>query len=680
MSFLRPDTALTDDIYGRVDISYLESQTRAAGKTTETSTLNQVYTLGFDKDLTSTLALGGDLRLTITEKDDRKEDSFFPMFYLNFTPPPMFNLSFSYNRTETAPTGADNISNTFMNVTFALPMEDYPSLTASYNRYTTQDYLDPHKVDTTTSNLLLNSLYSFRFLDTDSDLNYTFSRVKTEDKVNGTVTETPSHFVTTTLSRSFWDRKVSTDLNMGYNWIKYESTSLGGETRFEQEISPTEGLYAQDASPATDPLASTPALIDNDTVTSAGIDLNGSFRNIGVRFTITQSLHKIHLYISTSDTNIATYNFGWQLYTSSDGISWTFQGSPSVSFEAAFSRFVLSFSETSALYFKIVNTTFPSGALPVNVTEIKPVGFILSTPTETLTYITQRDFGGFRVSFVPIERLTLAYNINYDHYTQELNDLSSLTVTQGSNMNIVVLPEYLTFLTSYTNSRVSSSQTVTTGIFRTDTGFDNYTLTLSSTPLPTVNANINYSLTETLIDGEDATKTDTLSTDVFMNLYRGVDLNIGGNLTKTKNIQADARTNTVYYYLHTNLVPWETVNILIDASINRTTTESLTATTTSTIEVLTTSISYTPTRKLFFSATLNVEPSHQQSYNITWLPSRSIQATVRYGFSVDSRNMGANLNWTPIRRLTMNFGYTFTEDDSMDTGSDSFFARVSLQI
>lgn len=689
ITFMKPYVVMAD-ISGRADASYYKTTTTTAGQTTESTSLNQGYSLGLTHQLTSTIMISGDVRWSINEANGRQTEDVYPVFFLNYVPPSMYYLSFSYNRSENLPPGGDRIATSTTNASFSLPVEGWPSISLTYSRTATEDFLTIHKTNNISTSKGFNTAYGFNFLETETSLNYSYTNSTTEDKVANTTAETQNHSASANFSRAFWDKMIQTNASVGYSQSKRIDKSLGSPIRFEDKFTASDGLYSIDTIPTdAPPLTNTPALIDNNTGASAGIDLNGADRNIGLKFTTAQSIQKIHLYISTSDTNIATYvtnsstYFGWQLYTSSDGINWTLRGTPTASYEAANLRIVFTFPEFNALYFKIVNTAFPA-ASTISVTEIEAIGFKTSTPTNVLTAKSTSDFSSFNISFTPGERFNMNYNINYNHSTQDVNDFDSTSVNQSANMALVVIPQYLNLSTGYTTTTTTATQKASptsTTYTTTETGTDGYSLALSTRLIPTVGASLNYAYTESLTGGETYSTSDSISGSISMNLYKGIDLGLGSSMSESKDLKANSKTGSQNYSWNLNLIPWKVLTIAVTGSSASSTTTTGGIETSSTSNSLGTNFSFTPTRKLYVSASITIEPAVSQSYSISWLPTRNIQTGIRYGLSGDATNMGADLSWAPIPRLSLHLGYTSTMTGNVTNDhTDSIFATASLML
>lgn len=683
-----------------VDASYYKTTSTTAGKTIESTSSNQGYSLNLTHALTSTINISGDVRWSITEKNGQQREDMYPLFYLSYTPPSMYYFSFSFNRSEVLPPGGDRIATSNMNIVFSIPLEKWPSISFTYNRITTQDFLDVHKANSVSTDKALNLSYGFSFLEVSTNLNYSYSNPISEDKVSNTKAETQNHNVSVGLGRPFLDKKIQTSANFGYGETTRIDESLGAPTRFEEKLTADDGLYADPSTvpyscPSLPPytpcsLNSTPALINNDLFSSAvSGDLNTTqSMNIGLRFAVAQTVHKIHLYIATSATITSTSpNFGWQLYTSNNEIDWTQSGGIlTPSYEAVtYQRLIFTFSEVSAKYFKIVNQSNGATGNNIFVTEIEAFSYKNVVPTLTLTTKTKRDFGGINISFTPNDRLNTSYSVNYNHDTNDSNDYESIGVNQSVNVNLIIIPQYLICATGYTttNSRVTQKASATAATYtETESGIDNYTVSLSSTPLATLGLNLNYGYSEALTGGETYSTSDSLNGSIFMRLYKGINLNLASSMSKSEDIKSASKSSSLNYYGNLELTPWRVLALTISRTTSITSTETAgVEASPTTSDSLSTAFTFSPTRKIYISGTYNIEPTSSQSYSVSWLFVRNIQVALNFGLSGETTSMGANISWSPTARLALHFGYNAIRTDNITKDkSDAVFASMSLRL
>lgn len=152
------------------------------------------------------------------------------------------------------------------------------------------------------------------------------------------------------------------------SWIR------SSDSGFKAKIKPAiQGLYSYNTEPTGGEMDVIPLLIDNDLTTQAIIvNLNGNYRNMGLRFSGSNNVDKLSLYVNTNDPGIGNYSFGFKVFSSTNGINWNLvTDSPIVTYNQPQSRFEISFTTSNASYFKVVNTSYPPGAQQINVTEIE---------------------------------------------------------------------------------------------------------------------------------------------------------------------------------------------------------------------------------------------------------------------------------------------------------------------
>ena len=668
------------DVDLRADYSYQQSTRESDGVKTSTFSFNQAYSLAVRKPLTSTISLFGDIRWTILETDKERTTSVYPVFTLNFNPPALYDIRVGYSRTESAPSEGQRITSASTHVVFSLPETRWPSLVISANRSTLQDHETPSQLDTASTNLTLNAGYTLTIKNTRTFLNYSFSDNLSEDKIAGVESISPSHRASANFSRSFMAGKINSNANLGYELSGTTSESTGGPTRFEQRVLVDTGLsFFDPADPLSVILDEESELINNNTATpvTPSINLNDANWNIGLGFTSEEAVFKIYILVNTTEDeeiNIRdVYDFNWKLYTSTDNITWTFETSLTPVYNSFFNRFEFTFTETTARFFKLVNGT-GNGVDPIEVTEIAALGFVLSTPRQSFTSSSTREFGGFNVSYTPVARLNIGFSLNLDHSSREAGGVQSTETTSaryGTNLRYIVSPQYLTFSTAYTSSR---SET------RGETGGNNhYSLTLSSRPLDTVNGSFTYSRSESLRDSETTSQNDSVGMNVGMNLYTGIELGLSTTLGTTKNPSQDSESSSRSYGWNLRLVPWQTLTAIITGRFgsSETTREGVTTETSS--DTLGLTFSFAPTRKLHASGSIDITPETAQTYGVSWLPTRQVQLGVRFNTSKDTTGMGATFTWHPLTILSINTGYNVAQrNDTISDKSETFFLRASF--
>ncbi|HHL40056.1 MAG TPA: hypothetical protein ENJ37_06090 [Deltaproteobacteria bacterium] len=680
------------DVYAQADLNYQKSRTRSATLDTEQVRLVQGYTLGFSRDLTRTIRLAADVRLTVSDVDGDKSESLFPQLTLDFRPPSFYYFTMGFSRTETAPSEGDRLSTSILNASLVLPFEKWPSVSLTYNRSTMEDFAVPKKTDSVSSILGATADYNTTLLDTDVALSYSFNNTVTEDRVSDVETESPTHNVTANLARSFFRKALWVRGYAGYYTQETKSTSIGTPTRFEETASPDFGFYVPfDDTPAVTTLVDTGVvteLTDKNTSSSAGIDLDQPYRSIGLKFTLPQTIHKLYYYITTTDyTNFQNVfrNYGWYVYWSNDGTNWKAVTGLTINYDSAFKRLVFNFVETSAKYFKVVNTQVPLVSQTVSATEIEALRYILTTPKETITFGTDRDFGGFSLAFSPRSWFNIRYDLSFEHFRQDSNDLENTSVTHAVNSSLVVSPRYLVIQSGLSRNILDSSQRLagTTTATSLETESSNYTLTLSSNPLDTLSSSLTFGRFDSKEDGVMISTNRNANLAANMVLYSGIDLTLTSTVTNIEEFRSDQTTDSVSHLYNLRLTPWETVTVIFNGGLISSSVHSKSGTRDSDLNSLEMMLSYTPTRKLYLSMVWTMEPTDAKIVTLAWLPTAAFQLNMRYGLTDTTTNAGLDLSWSPIRKLSVSVGYNRAETEdvsrSVVTKVDSFYARFSAR-
>jgi hypothetical protein len=686
MGFLSPHITFAEivNIRANADMSYSQSKaTSALGETSSSWSLNQNYRLNLSKSLTRTITFRGDVSLSISDsKGGERRERIFPFFTLNFSPPRLarrwYNLNFSYNVTQTVPSEGVNIRSTHTSASLNLPFERWPAISLNYNRSTQQDDLSPHILDSVNNSIGLQTSYGFEFLGTEASTSYSFSGDITESKPVETKSENVNHFVGIGFSRDFWKERISTSANFGFRYTQFTTESLGAPQRFQTGVPANQGvsgIFTGTPFDATDPFFTNNALIDGNINASAGINLDTQSSNIVIGFDTAQELNEINLNITTALTKaiIDTLLFGWQLFTSDDGISWTSFGVQFPVYEEIPSRrFVFSFTERTARFFRLVNTNAPNTGSPIDVSEMEGLGFILATPSQSFTNTQTADFGGFGISFAATKALTIRYNASYSHAHEDLSDRDSTGVTQGVSLGYTVIPRYLSLSASFVTSSSKSTGSVA-GVSRS------YALSFSSSPLPTLGGGVGLRRSESLSGSDKISRSDSLSASVDIRLYRGVDLTVSSNFSESIQFTDNSTSQSIAFLGDIRLQPWKPFSVVMSGVVSRSEREREGVKSTGTTESLNGNFNLNLSQKFSMSGSYSILPDFSQSYNVSWRPTRNINSSARVGFSEDSINFGADLSWRPLRRLSLNLGYSGTRSEETDAKSDSFFARGSLR-
>ena len=269
----------------------------------------------------------------------------------------------------------------------------------------------------------------------------------------------------------------------------------------------------------------------------------------------------------------------------------------------------------------------------------------------------------------------MGFSFNYDHSARETDGgtgSDTMSLRYATNLRYTFIPKYLNFSTNY-----SASESQTQG--SETTGGRNYSLSLSSTPLDTLNGNFTYSHSASLTASTVTSERDSMAISTYMQLYRGIDLGLGTTLSTSQNPQQDSSSESRSYRWNLKLIPWHPLTVLLNGSYSSSASDKQGVTTSASSDTLDLTFSFSPTRTIHMGGAIDIRPVSSQSYSLTWLATRKTHIGLRYSTSIDTKGMGASFNWNPFPMLTLNMGYNVTEKTNVTNDrSESFFGRASF--
>lgn len=682
-----PDSTFALNISGNADLTYRQSTTKTASVTTKTETRSERYYINLDlnKRLTSTIALNGSIGMRFSKTGDKESQDFLPQFNLIFSPPPYFNTRFSmgYNRTETGINESNWITTDYWNASITSSPAYWPTFALNYYLSRQFDYEDVHLVDSTTSTITATATYNFTAMDTKIGIVSSFVNTLTEGNVgNATTSETPSNRSNISLSRYFWGKRISVGSALG--WSRTKSIQKSDKVQdFSRSQDRSEGLYIDNPpSPTSVTLSNTPSLIDNNIATTANlIDLTSINRNIGLRLSAKRKISKFYLYVNSTATaaQLGAFIFGFNIYKSNDNITWTkIPTAPTVTYNSIFRRYEIDWGgmATTAEYFKVVNTLFVALAT-VNVTELEAVGPTTETVTDRIETSSDRVNGSLNLTVKPRDWIDFSYNLSYSLSESEsdaglADNFKTTSLGQGINFSVTAVPKYLHFTGNYSNSTTSPSSAP-------ESSSNSYGLSLNSTILPTLRGNLAYVRSDSLSDGALKSTTDSITTNINLGLYKGVDMRFTNVFSISKQIDSGTKSDSQSYQVFLSARPWRQVQWSTTAVKSfADTTSSNGGSTSSTSDTITSTITYYPTKVVYISANFNLEPTMSQSYFATWRIAKTLQTNFNYGTSDISDNMSATIRFTPFQRLTITL--RMSETTSGASRSSDFLARASMSL
>lgn len=663
-------------------MSFSGSKKKSGDKTSSSSSTSQNYSLGFNKALTKALRVSGDLRASQSQSKSggktTKNTSIRPSVFFNLANP-YFGFTGGYQSNFLPLLSLeDKVESSSWNTNFSTTPKGFPSLRLSFDQATSKDDLEVHIVNSEQSSVNISTNYNIF----DVGLVYNFLRSETNDFVSQAKQESPRHMGTANFTDTLFNGKVSYGLNFGASSSSSKNTSLSGTpTIFDDKKETLTGLFDTDTTPVDNQLSDSSSLIDGSTVATATlntggeIDLNSSFRNIGFKLKEKKTINKIFLYVSTTETTLNPSDFGWDVYSSnvSTGDLWTrISTGVTITFNTTNNRFEFELpSSIEAVFFKVVNRTTDALLDKINVTEIEAIGSVSETPSVVVTRSSDRQFGGISFSWKINDKINTSYSLSHDRSEELPQGTESRNTSQGITLNYAPSKKLSMFL----GFQKQGSQT--TG--NPDSGSNNYSLTISTNPIETINGSISLNRNESLQDGEIKSKGNSANLNTFYKLYPGIDLGTGFSLNLSES--DGTKTKTMSSNWNFNLVPWKKLNMIIDGSLTGSKSEKDGLEVTSSSKSLRSVVNFSPSRHLNFSVSLDLLPKLKQNLSIqTRLPG-DLQLNFNYSRSNEGvEAAGSSISWNISRYLYLNSSYnkTFLNNVTDDTSS-SYSISISIR-
>jgi hypothetical protein len=700
-------TAWAEGFSGLLEVNYtIESfkTTDASGTTVKTdiNTFNPRFTLTVDKRIFPNLRFLGtgffEKEKSDGETNGRKTETevtrFRPFLELRLETP-LYTAAAGFSRrqekTETSGfSGVTTVSDEYTGILGWRP-EGLPSFDLRMYRINRFDdersFLDIHE------NLFnLQTIYSYKGLWLMYYGLYDDSRNNIVDQD----TEIWSHHGRATYSGMVWDDRIL--INGSYDINRQEvTTKTGGQGTVSLQIFPLTGLSSLDDTPADDALNPNPALIDGNLTASAGINLglpplggDTRRRNIGLDLSTPTELNKLEVWVDRDLPPEIANSFSWDVYTSSDNLTWTFWATVSSAPFGPFEyRFEMRFRNVTSRFVKVVtrplSPTVPgSGGFPdIFVTELQA---FIDSPAEGRKEKATRT--GQILSIDTRTRLlgrpSLFYDLSVLYNRVDPSGLETYTISNGL------------FATHRLSKTLSGSARV-----RLENGEENgrsreafyYNASLVGDFLRAMRNNLIFSGQYITLEGESSTNNSL----VFYNsatLYKGIDAYVSPGISYVKQA-AGAQIWEFFVNGGVTLIPHRrlTMTISYSGETSRRTGGGIGKDTTST-QRLDIDASYTPFPTLQLVGFFEIfsesgrNTDFNQNYGVNWqpFPGGALQFSFYYNeelrtdLNEKNRIITPRVRWKIFKKSFLDVSYQWikSKTDIQTTKSNIF--SVSLQM
>jgi len=570
------------DTGGSADLNYTATRQLEEGtKTSEKDSFSQDYNLGMDSRINPLISYRLSLRARFSDSTTESDGSTAKSFYRIVDPGmdvffenPLFDFEGGYRRREQWTHSAGEGRRTTEDYYSRLGIVTYyfPTLSLQFNRR-------KNETDTgytTATGYSVSSAYILPSEDVRLSLHGSYTRNINEAphaNIHKSINDTFSSGYNIGYAGSLWNGRASYSVSYkgSFNWNKTrqyvteEGTVLTRRTALA-------GLYAQ-GSPGNEDvgeLSLKSSLVNEELVSATSIDLStAEFHNIGIHVSPAGPVDRIFIYVNadvSADSNLNTTT-SWRLLRSDFNQTGTWTEKPIKSVTVTsydtpnnIYRYEIEFSAPqSASYFKVINLK-TSGVSGVSVTEIEAYG---TDSTDSLTTESEYFSQGlnFSASARPLDKLL--FSVTYSITRTDQNPDSAPASVGGMFSNIFdksVSGEKEDFSCNIQRSYSAGATwmahrllTTSLGVQRTetfnDTGttdmdYNTYSLSFSSSPAPTVDANLSLIRSDRFDSGERSSTDNTVLLSVGSRLYRYVTMITDAGYTLTDSFASDTQSSS----------------------------------------------------------------------------------------------------------------------------------------
>jgi hypothetical protein len=319
-------------------------------------------------------------------------------------------------------------------------------------------------------------------------------------------------------------------------------------------------LDARDVSPTA-----TPALIDRDFKTGAGISLGldaPSFQNIILDMGRFVGVDTVRVFVRDSAGNLVPFGglVRWDAYTSSNGFDWTSLGTVTTAFIVSLSAYEVAFTKTSLRFVKVVS--FGANSVDTRVTEVQAFFHTQFAANETRTTDVRFVTANLNLAGQVTPWLALTYNgIFNDYKTVQPNRPDYASIDNDQILSADIRPSRALDLTVRYEERTVTPTGGTEDRLRTYWGI------LQFTPNRYLATTVEATRTKeaNLLD----ITTDTLRVTQYARFLDSFYLNFDGGVAKQESATQDLQTKTMFVDGTAYAQLTRAINLLLAANLQR---------------------------------------------------------------------------------------------------------------
>jgi len=511
--------------------------------------------------------------------------------------------------------------------------------------------------------------YQTNYYYKTAGFHYKYSRSTSEYPGSGTGTEQSNHVLRLDYSQSFFkDRRLRFSGDYLFNSSRNEQTGTG-IAPLASQIPASQGLYAFDSAPEAGALdTSVAGLIDGNLTapTAPAINIGGSSagQNIGLDFGSPRQINLIYVYVDTvSDADI-----GWTVYTSEDNLAWTVLPLGSVSlYNFTFKRYEMSFSPSTARYFKVVNSGVNEEP-EVFITEMQ--AFLTSQAGRNQPATSQNHRISLNGNYQVHRNVQLGMDATYGSRTENLSGQERQESSIAGNASF--RPSRL----FNANARVQHSAVDYSDAEVPLQESNVFSLTFLSNPLPTLEMSLSGSRYETKEDRRLSQINHSSLLHASFLLIPGLSATAEVGFSRNEQMISDYATDTYTYRLSADANPYQSLNLNANYSVQNYSSDL--AGVSGRRDNLNARFNYRLTLSLSLQggAAYSRDQGHQnvdQDYSLSWMLtdrlSASANAHLQHADGIEqARQYGAQSSYRISNRTDVFASYSFSDYGELTSG------------
>ncbi len=626
-------------------------------------TLGQSYSLSLNRDITSVISVGGNVRYSsIEHQSTKKTTTLSPSLTLGISNDLFrYNLSGSQDIRQKGSEPTTTTSSWISSISTNFPNELWPQFRMSYGESRDSDDATPSTVNSDSKNLTAGVDYSWRTIK----MLYNYTYTTDNDKISDSKSLSIGHSTNVQFSKDLFDDRLSVRGSHQYsiNTTKVSTTVVDGQVIVD--LIASMAYSAIDNTPLTGSLPALPALNDQDlfTATTAEIPGVGDRLNLGLQIDL-QTFRRLQFYFDRLLTTTTQNRLHWTFYSSMDNNIWSqLSTNPAITYveedSRTIARVIFPADLSGIRYIKAVITA-DSGLDTAYFAEILAQDELSSSAGTVSNDYTSENYQA-SINYRPWEPFQIGYSFNRSLSDSDRSPLSTQdnhTVSSHLNLNRF----FIVSLSLSENDDKIKGQDKNTN--------RSYAVSYQANPVDTMTFSLNGTRSDYYEAGTKERRTTGISTTLATVIIPDLTTNISYQSNVSKDYTDDSKTTSdtytinlmarinprlnLSYYYNYNEVGTHNASLLFHPSDQLSLT--LSAMLTDNTENYSVSSHYRLTRKIqtdisYLYSITDDGNVYGSRFNLTW----DISSSLSIRQSLDWRKDTTEERWAGLLSISYNF-------------------------